>query len=179
MEYPGRVRIEAETSSGLVVQVYDAGHAWIQDSHGPRDAPDAMGRSFAASAGRDWIALLLAAAQKQLTAKVLPEWRGVGGRVLLGVELSGAQLPATRLYVDAGSAQLARIVYDTPGPRGTETSAETFSDFRVVDGVSVPFKAVVQRGNSPLLERTLTGIVFNEPLPSGLFTKPGAAKPPR
>lgn len=179
VEYPGRVRLEAETSSGNVIQVYDAGHAWIQDSHGARDAPDGMRRSFAASAQRDWIALLLAAAQKQLTARALPEWRGVGGRLLLGVELTGAQLPATKLYVDAASAQLARIVYDTPGPRGNETTAETFSDFRLVDGVSVPFKAVVQRGSSPLIERTITGLVFNEPLPAGLFTKPGGAKPPR
>lgn len=179
VEYPNRIRVEAETSSGHVVQAYDDGHAWIQDAHGPRDAPDAMRDAFAASVRRDWIALLLTAADRRLSARALPDWRGVGGRLEHGVELFGDGLPATRVYIDAASARLVRLVYDTPGPRGNETTTESFSDFHLVDGVSVPFKAVVQRGNAPVLERTLTGIVFNEPIPSGLFTKPPPGRAPR
>ncbi|MEW5983435.1 MAG: pitrilysin family protein [Acidobacteriota bacterium] len=172
VEYPSRVRVEAETSSGRVVQAYDAGHAWIQDAHGARDAPDGMRDAFGLSAQRDWIALLQAAAARRLSVRPVPDAKGVGGRALVGVELSGAGLPATIVYVDAASAQLERLVYEIPGPRGNETTTETFSDFRQVDFISVPFKAVVQRGGAPLLERTLTGIVFNDPIPEGLFAKP-------
>ena len=174
IEYPSRLRVEAETGSGTVIQAYDDGHAWIQDAHGPRDAPDSMRDAFAVSARRDWLALLRAAVAGELLARALPDGHGLGGRPLHVVELSGAALPATRLYVDVSTGRLVSLAYEIPGPRGMETTTETFSDFRPVDGVYVPFKAVVQRGAAPVLERTLTDVVINGPIPAGLFAKPPA-----
>lgn len=179
VEYPSRVRVEALTPTGLFIQAYNDGHAWIQDAKGARDAPDAMRDAFAVSARRDWIALVRAAVEKRLSARTIPASTGTAGRPLVGLELSGEDLPATRLYIDAETAELARLVYDTAGPRGKETTTEVFSDFRQVEGVAVPFKAVVQRDGAPLLERTITGLVFNDPIPAAVFEKPRGTGPAR
>jgi hypothetical protein len=52
------------------------------------------------------------------------------------------------------------------------TMEERYSDYRVVDGLQVAFRAEVRRNGVPLIERTLRSIEFNVLLDPALFTKP-------
>ena len=49
---------------------------------------------------------------------------------------------------------------------------ETFSDFRPVAGLQMPFRSVVRRGDLLLFERTITDVHVNTPLAASLFLKP-------
>jgi zinc protease len=170
--YPDRVRVDALTPEGFLVQVYSAGHAWIADKHGPRDAGEAMRREFDLGARRDWIRLMVDAIDERLTGWRVADETGTGGRALHVVELWNDEQPPVRLAVDAGSGRLERLSRQVPGPFGRETIMESFSDFRVVSGLLVPFKAVTRRDNAPVLERIVLELKINPALEPGVFDKP-------
>ena len=169
--YPARFRVEASVEGAELVQVYNAGSAWARDPAGVHDAPPAMRDDFASSVQRDMIPLLVAAAQGRMNLRLLPE-EGHAGQVLKVLEISGAQVPPVKLYVDSAFL-VVRQTFVTPGPDGRPVSAdEVFSDFRVVDGVRVPFRADVRRGGALVLSRTLTTVTFNSAVDEQLFIRP-------
>ncbi|MGH9258098.1 MAG: M16 family metallopeptidase [Vicinamibacterales bacterium] len=169
--YPDKFRVDATVEGAEVVQVYNGGSAWAQDPGGVHDAPPAMREDFAASVRRDMIPMLVAVADGRLTARLLPE-EGSGGQVLKVLEISGAELPPVKLYVD-NRALVVRQTFHTPGPDGRPIEAdELFSDYRPVDGVQVPFRADARRSGTLILSRTLTKVALNSPLDDTLFIRP-------
>ncbi|MGE0445068.1 MAG: M16 family metallopeptidase [Vicinamibacterales bacterium] len=169
--YPGKFRVDATVNGAEVVQVFNAGAAWVRDPGGVHDAPTAMRDDFAAAVERDIIPLLIAAAEGRVTARLLPD-EGRGDAALKVLELRGPQLPPTRLYINQ-QMLVARQAYSTPGPDGTPVQVEElFSDYRPVEGIRVPFEASVRRDGRPLLDRTLTRMVINGPVDDTLFARP-------
>jgi zinc protease len=169
--YPDRFRVDANVAGAQVVQVYNAGNAWVRDPGGVRDVPPEMRDEFGASVRRDTIPLLIAAAEGKLGLRLLPD-EGAEGRVFKILELSGPQIPAVRMFVDAQNL-IARQSFSTPGPEGKPLQAEeVFSDYRRVEGVQVPFRADVRRGSQVILSRTLTNVSLNTPVDDTLFARP-------
>lgn len=169
--YPGKFRVDATVNGADVVQVFNAGAAWVRDPGGVHDAPTAMRDDFAAAVERDIIPLLIAAAEGRVTARLLPD-EGRGDDALKVLELRGPQLPPTRLYINQ-QMLVARQTYSTAGPDGTPVQVEElFSDYRPVEGIRVPFEASVRRDGRPLLDRTLTRVVINGPVDEQLFARP-------
>jgi outer membrane lipoprotein-sorting protein len=178
IEYPGRMRVDAQLPNAQIVQVYADGKAWIKDPKGVHDAPPEMLAEFASSTKRDMLPLLLGAAAGQVQVRAMGE-EGHDGRTLRVFGFSGEGLPPMRLLVDPQNATVVKMIYEsrTTTPSGTtETrqTEETFSDYRTVDGVTLPFKATVKRAGMVLLERQLTDVTLNAPIAADLFTKPAA-----
>ncbi|MGE3189130.1 MAG: M16 family metallopeptidase [Vicinamibacterales bacterium] len=168
--YPDRVRVEAELPGATIVQVFDRGTGWLQDPAGVHDAPPEMVREFAASARRDPSALLRGVATGALTARLAGE-AGFEGRVLKVVEVAGEDLAPVRLQIDPDSGEVVRLVYASPEPGAPDTE-ETFGDYRMVRGLSVPFRASVGRGGRVLLERALTSVEINADVADAAFARP-------
>jgi hypothetical protein len=164
--------VDARVPKGEIVQAYADGAAWIKDTLGPRDAPQPMKDEFAASVRRDWIALIVAASNDKLMGRRLADERGEGGRLLQVVELWADGLARVRLAADAETGRLVRLSYQTGGPAGRETTTETFGDFREVASLHVPFRAVIWRDNTPVLERTILAFDINVTFPPSFFQKP-------
>jgi zinc protease len=169
--YPDKFRVDATVQGTQVVQVYNAGTAWIRDPGGVHDVPPPMRDEFAASVRRDTIPVLIAAAEGKLALRLLPD-EGSDGRVLKVLEVSGPQLPAMRMFID-GQNLIARQSFSTAGADGKPVQAdEVFADYRRVDGVQVPFRADVQRSGQVILSRTLTQVSLNTPVDDALFARP-------
>lgn len=169
--YPNKFRVDATVRGADVVQVYNAGAAWVRDPAGVHDAPTGMRNEFAASVQRDVIPLLVAAAEGRLTVKLLPDERSAEG-VAKVIELSGAQLMPVRLFVNE-QLFISRLSYSAPGPDGRPLQAdEAFSEYRNVDGIRIPFKATMSHNGRPILDRTLTKVTLNAPVDQALFTRP-------
>jgi zinc protease len=169
--YPDKFRVDATVAGADLVQVFNGGTAWVRDPGGVHDAPPAMREDFAASVKRDTIPLLIAAAEGKLAARVLPE-EGVDGRTMKVLEISGAGIPAIKLFIDDKN-MIARQTFSTPGPDGRPVQAdEIFADYRAIEGLQVPFRADVRRGGRIILSRTLTRVVVNSPLDQAVFARP-------
>jgi hypothetical protein len=169
--YPEKFRVDATIAGAQVVQVYNAGHAWMRDPGGVRDVPAEMRDEFGASVRRDTIPVLIAAAEGRLAVRLLPD-EGADGRVFRVLEFSGPQLPGVRMFID-NQHLIARQSFATPGPEGKPVQAdEVFADYRPVAGVQVPFRADVRHGGRVILSRTLTHVALNGPVDDALFTRP-------
>ena len=169
--YPDKFRVDATVAGAQVVQVYNAGAAWVRDPGGVHDVPPEMRDEFAASVRRDTIPVLIAAAEGKLAVRLLPD-EGAEGRVLKVLEISGPQLPAVRIFIDNQNL-IARQSFSTAGPEGKPVQAdEVFADYRRVDGVQVPFRADVRRAGQVILSRTLTQVSLNTPVDDALFARP-------
>jgi hypothetical protein len=150
---------------------------WEKSPAGVREMPAAAREDAEASVKRDMIPLLIAAAEGMLSARVLPDEKGAGGRTLRVLEISGAHVEPVRLYID-DQMLVARQSFVTMGPDGRNIRAEeAFSDYRTVDGVRVPFEAAVSRDGRVLVRRTLTSVSFNTPLDPALFERPADPAP--
>jgi hypothetical protein len=88
------------------------------------------------------------------------------------LELSGPELPPVKLYVDAQNL-IARQSFAAPGPDGRPVQAEeAFSDYRLVSGVQVPFKAEVYRFGRVILSRVLKTVALNTRIDDSAFARP-------
>ena len=169
--YPDKFRVDAAFAGQQSVQAYNAGTAWVRDPAGVSAAPPAMRNDFAATVRRDTFPLLIAAAEGTLTVRQLAE-EGSSGATFRVLEVSGQGLDPVRLYVDR-DYRIARQTYATPGPDGRPSQAEeVYSDYRKVNGIDVPFKAVVLRDGRQILERTLKTVTFNTAVDPMLFQQP-------
>ena len=169
--YPDKFRVDATYAGQQNTQAYNSGAAWVKDPTGVSAAPPAMRSDFAATVRRDTFPLLIAAAEGKLTVRLLPD-EGAQGTVFKVLEVSGEGLTPVRLYIDR-DYRIARQTYTTPGPDGAPSQAEeTFSDYRKVDGIDVPFRASVLRDGRPILDRTLKAVTFNVPVDLTLFQQP-------
>jgi hypothetical protein len=170
IEYPDRVRVDAQLPDAQIVQVYADGKGWLKDPGGVHDAPPEMLKDFHAGVLRDPLALVRAIATKTFNIALRPE-EGDQGRVLKVLAISGQGLAPVRLFFDPQQGSLVKIGYDARG-QGPLYTEELFDDYRTVDGVRVPFKASIIRNGVVVLERILTDVKINPPLAPDTFTKP-------
>ena len=169
--YPDKFRVDATVGPAQVVQVFNAGSAWVKDPSGVHEVPPAMRDDFAASVRRDTIPMLIGASEGKLAVRMLPE-EGRDGRTLRVLEISGEQVAPVKLYIDPQNL-IARQSFAAAGPDGRPVQAEeAFSDYRPVNGVQVPFKAEVYRGGRVILSRVLKNVALNSALDDTLFARP-------
>ncbi len=169
--YPDKFRVDSVLSGQQIVHTYNSGTAWVKDLGGVSAAPAAMRDDFAATARRDTYPMLIAAAEGRLMLRLLPE-EGSDGEVLKVLEVSGADFPPVRLYVDRGF-RIARQSYMATGPDGLPMKIEeVFSDYRAIDSVSVPFKASVLSNGRLIIERSIKSVSFNTRIDEKLFEQP-------
>jgi hypothetical protein len=169
--YPDKFRVDAKISGSDVIQAYNSGSAWVKDPTGVHDASTAMRSDFAASVQRDIIPLLIAAAEGHAEIRLLAD-ATVENVTFKVLEVTGPRLPPVRLFVN-DQMLVVRQTYNTAGPDGRLVQAdELFSDYQTIEGIRIPFKAVVLRGGQPILERTLTRVVINGSVDAQLFERP-------
>ena len=104
-------------------------------------------------------------------ARTLPEETSEG-RVYRALEISGPSFTTMRLLIDP-QGFIARQSFSAPMPDGrTATVDETFSDYRLVDGIKMPFRAELRRDERVMLTRMLKSVSINDPLDDRLFAHP-------
>jgi len=135
------------------------------------EPPAEMLGDFAASVRRDTFPLLIDAAEGRLTIRRLPDEKSAT-QTLKVLEIRGPNLNPVRLYIDSDNL-IAKQTYSTPGPDGKPgTTEEAYSDYRVVNGIRVPFETQLARAGSPMLRRTLTKVTFNGQVDPSIFDRP-------
>jgi hypothetical protein len=154
-----------------MVQASDGKQVWMTDARGLHDAPEPLVREFRAAMRRDPIALLVAAKDGKLAARLLPETNEPAGPASL-LELSAPDLNPIVLEVDRNTMLIRKQSYRADAP-GRPLVEESFSDYRPVDGVQIAFRA--SRKSGPLVvERRVTDVKINAPVEPALFSRPAS-----
>jgi len=170
--YPDKFRVEARTAAGTLVSAFDGRTAWTSDPRGARDAPPEMTAEAKNNLARDVIRLLVGAQDGSLTIRLLPDAGGAQGRTERVLEVEGPGGTPILLTIDAGTYRVTKESF-TAGEGGRALVEETFSDYRSVDGVQMPFAA--ERRVGPLsIGRRVHDIRINEPIDPSLFTRSGS-----
>ena len=172
--YPDRFRVEADLPTGRLVQGYANERAWVQGPDGVEDAAPDVRDDFRASVRRDVIPLLLRAAAGNVEMRPLAGSTDDAGAVVAVEFLTGDVDEPVRVFLDPRTGLVVRQTYMTSGANGREETEELYSDYRLVDGVQVAFRAIVRRDGYSVLERVLTDLTFNSSLEGALFEKPEA-----
>ena len=169
IEYPSKFRTDAVGPGGKISQVYADGVFWVDDGSGAKVLDEAASRPIRAVVERDVVRLLTRAANGKLIVRTVDA--GVEEDPLVAaIELSGDGMSPVTLIINRtnGLIEQSRYMSETDG-----RSVETYSDYRNVGGIQVPFHTVSRRGVLSPVERDIKTIRFNVPLPATLFVKPG------
>ncbi|HKN35581.1 MAG TPA: c-type cytochrome [Terriglobales bacterium] len=84
---------------------------------------------------------------------------------------------AAKFYFDKESGYLVRILRYTKSPLGQNPTQVNYADFRVLDGLKVPFQETIARPNSRLTVQ-IENAKFNVPVDETKFARPAAAPTP-
>ncbi len=167
IRYPGGFRVDAQLPTGKLVQAFNAGQYWVADDRGAREAPPQYAMEIRSHVQRDMIPLLLGLVDGKVGATRAAD-EIEGDRKLPVLFIEGAGMRPVSLVIDPDTLVVLRQRYDME----SATMEERYSDYRMVDGIRVAFKAEVRRNDTPLMERVVSAIEFNPTLDPELFTKP-------
>ena len=170
IEYPGKFRVEAQTPDGTLVSAFDGNVLWARDPGGVHEAPTNATVEARNNLKRDVIRVLVEAFDSQLSVRLLQDVRGSDGRPQRVLELTGSDGNPIVLNVDADTFKVTRESF-AAGTGGQALVDETFSDYRAVSGVQMPFAA--ERRAGPLtIRRRVTDLQINAPIDPSLFARP-------
>jgi outer membrane lipoprotein-sorting protein len=150
----------------------DGTTAWQADAHGMRElhGGEAAAVRHAADFMRDFDL------SKNFTQMKVSGTEKVGDRNSYVIQAKPADgAGSVKLYVDAGSSLLLRMVEFEDTPLGEIPTQTDFDDYRAVDGVQVPFTVRIARPGN-VTTTHYTEIQFNAAIQADKFTKP--APPP-
>ena len=167
VQYPNRFRTDAEMPGGQVTQVFADGKFWVRDLEGAKELDAEQSEPVRAIAARDMVRLLVGAAAGELVVRSVDT--DTEDQLIAAIELSGPGVSPVMLVINRDNGLIEQMRYVTPAEG---RCVETYSDYRNVSGIQVPFHTVVRRGPLPPIERDVKTIHFNVPLDAALFVKP-------
>lgn len=157
-----------KTPRGESLTAFDGKSGWLGSSGRPaRD----MSASEADGARLDADFYLAQTVKQRFEKFDLRPTDTIGGMKVLPIRARRTNLPPVDLYFAADSGQLVRLVRYLETPLGRLPTQVDYSDYRAVDGVTIPFKWSVSRP-SGTFEVAIDEVQQNQPIDLGKFTKP-------
>ena len=171
--YPNQFRVETKIPEGLLISAFDGSTAWTRDPQATREAPEPMAAEARSNLQRDVIRLLLGAEDGSLRVRALAgRPQRAGPTRAHTAELSTSTMSPIVLSIDAETMRVTKEAF-AAGPGGQALVEESFSDYRAVDGVQMPFLA--ERHVGPItVKRRVLDIQLNRPLDPSLFKRSGS-----
>jgi YHS domain-containing protein len=174
--YPDQMRRERAFPFGTIADVVTRGDGFTTM---PRETDDmfveqraAFGQEFK----RRVLAILRARRGEGFKAAAMGANKAGGGAIeQVALWFDGLSLG---LGIDPQTGRVQSLSYRGRGPSGAFGDiTQTFSDFRAVDGLTLPFKisATFNGEAEPTLSATIESIVINGPVPQALFERPKPA----
>ncbi len=172
--FPDRIRSEIQTPMGLLTQVLGPGVAFMTGPMGSQDLPASMHDEMAKVIKRNPIFLARMASDPNLVASAAgTEKVGNVEARILDITYDKAEV---RWFVDPTSGRLLRSSFSGTGQSGPVTSVTDYSDYRPVDGLTLPFLQEVTQNGQKAQTLKVEEIKLNSGSDPKAFEKP-APKP--
>jgi outer membrane lipoprotein-sorting protein len=169
---PNLLRQEITLGSMTVVNAFDGENAWMVNPLVGSSDPVVMGGTEADMI-RDQSSFdgpLSDYKAKGSTLELVGE-ETLDGRKVEHLKLTGRNQLVQHIYLDAQTSLEVRMVLEVRMASGAETGSFTqdLSDYRVVDGIKVPFVIKTSANGVPMGQITVDSIEFNVAIDDALF----------
>ena len=179
IQFPDKLRaaVTSEQLPGQMLIVVTPSTAFMSmPGAGTRDMPSSLKQSRLNSLKRDWLPLAQHAADPAYVF-TLGGTQRVGDADAQVVNIFGGGV-SVKWALDPQSGRLLRASYDDVGQRGPVQRAIDYSDWRPVEGLTVPFKRSGTENGEPSTSEEIQKYEINPPIDDKLFEKPPDAPPP-
>ncbi len=172
--FPDRIRQELQTPMGGITQVATPAGSFVVSPMGTQDLPGSQRDEMLKQVRRHPLFLGQKGEDPKLSASV-------GGTEKIG-DVQAAVLDLSydgqdvRWYVDPASGRLLRASYSGTGPGGPATVVVDYSDYRPVDGLTLPFVQEISQNGQKIQTVKLEELRVNAGADPKAFEKP-APKP--
>jgi zinc protease len=172
--YPGSFRVDLQSPSGPVTQVFHNGQFWVTTQGRTTEAPASVADDLRANVQRDSIGLLLGLAEGRVAAKAAPAVT-IGGKRCPALDVGGGGVAPLTVIFDPQTHLILQQRYGSRATNGQVIpTQEEFSDYRDIKGLKVAFTAIVSIQDRAAVRRTLKRFDVNVPLDAALFARPAA-----
>jgi zinc protease len=172
--FPDRIRQEMQTPMGNVTQVATPAGAFVVTPMGTQDLPGSQRDEMLKQVRRNPLFLAQKAEDPKLVASAAgTEKIGELSAEILDLSFDGIEV---RWFLDAASGRLVRASYAGSGPAGPSTVVVDYSDFRPVEGLTLPFVQEISQGGQKVQTFKADEIRLNAGADAKAFEKP-APKP--
>jgi hypothetical protein len=169
---PDKFRQDVITPFGELSLASSGGTAWQKGPQGIQEAPRPLLESMRRSLARVLVRLLPEAREGKRTVQYL-ESTTLGDRAVEVVLVTDGNGDAVKLFVDPSTGRVLKQAFQGMAPgRGPVEEEHLYSDFRPVQGLTVPFKVVVLQDGEKSQERTVDSVELNVGLDPALFDRP-------
>jgi hypothetical protein len=146
-----------------MISGFDGHTAWTKDPRGSADVPPEASAEAQSNLDRDVIRVLLAGKDGTMDVRRLRDG---------SLEFTGKGISPILLSIDPATFRVTKESF-AAGRAGQALVEETFSNYRSVDGVQMPFQA--ERRVGPIsIRRRVTELRLNQPVDPSLFTRSGS-----
>jgi len=154
---------------GTIVAYFDGKSGWLSLPQGVLPMPPQVVKQAQGEIFREWVTLVLSDRDSSRTVTA----GGPGA-----VDVSGAEGQSVHFEIDEATGLPARQVYKETNMGGPPSEVtETFSDWRDVDGIKLPFKVLIEQNGKKTGEAVVSEIKLNSGLkPEELSKKPEPVK---
>jgi zinc protease len=177
LAYPDRIYQQLRAPMGTVTMVLTPSGSFMSNPMGTQDMPGSMKEEMARGLRRNAIALARRASDPALEVSLAGQEKvGEVETAILDISDEGMEI---RWFVDPESGRLLRASYQSIGPQGPGTRVSDYSDFRSVEGLTLPFREEVTFQGEKAQTVVIEEIGLNTSPEPGLFERPvEAAKAP-
>jgi zinc protease len=178
VQFPDKLRaaVIAEQLPGEMLIVVSPTSAFMSmTGAGTRDMPSSMKQDRLNTLKRDWIAIAQHAADPAYVF-TLGGTEKVGNTEAQIVHVTGNGI-SVKWALDSQSTRLLQVSYQDVGQRGPVQRVIAYSDWRPVDGLTVPFQRSVTEDGQPSATEQIQTYEINPPVDAKLFEKPPDSPP--
>jgi YHS domain-containing protein len=171
LTFPDVLRQETIRSNFTLVSVVTPSESFFLVNNAARPMPEADRKAFYKELNHELIVLLRARTRSDFKAWLSGSASEKGALELVDIELPGF---TTTLAIDPATGRVTSQTYRGRGPGGVLGQiAINYSDFRTVDGLSLPFKRTAMFDGQPLpaLSATIEHITINAQIDPASFKK--------
>jgi zinc protease len=158
----GAMRQEIELPFGKQYIYSDGNTGWLKGMQGPQNLPPAVLRQVRGEIFRQIARLMLSDRDADRTVNY-------GGDGV--IEISAKDGPSVQLQVDETSGLPLKLAYQENGAGGPGSVEQTYSDWRDVDGLRLPFQWTVVQGGKKFAEVKIQDYKINSGLTEEMLSK--------
>lgn len=176
MVFPDRLLQQVDGAFGRFTMVTTPESSYVQTSEGPRDIPTTMRDELLRQIQRTALFLAQKADDPKFRVKAAGEEK-VGEIPARILDIAYGEI-AVRWFVDPETGRIVRTAHESTSPAGKKVHVvSNFSDFKTVDGFTLPYHIQVTTDESPDQLVVLEEIKINPGVDPKIFAKPVVPTP--